>query len=207
MWNSFSWYYWPKRIQGESWLRAAAFGSLRWVSNILSRTSMKDSNMAIPALVPGFAHSGSPTVLSTCREARVSAQSTGCEVKRKNSDSETMSSNIQKKEKEMQASKVVMKVWAFHLAHVIWRLKPVNGISTTALQWKHTPCSFNIWCWEGNLNSGQSKKSSVYIQSSINNVREEAAEGWKESLYCSSLTSKSSPSMSLQTAYFSLYWS
>lgn len=72
-------YYRPKRIQGESWLRAGAFGSLRLVSNTLSRTSMKDSNMAIPALVPGLAHSGSPTVLSTCREARVSAQSTGCE--------------------------------------------------------------------------------------------------------------------------------
>lgn len=42
---------------------------------------MKDSNMAIPPLVPGLAHSGSPTALSTCREARVLSQSTGCKVK------------------------------------------------------------------------------------------------------------------------------
>lgn len=42
---------------------------------------MKDSNMAIPLLVPGLAHSVSPTVLSTCREAKVLAQSTGCEQK------------------------------------------------------------------------------------------------------------------------------
>lgn len=45
---------------------------------------MKDSNMATPALVPGFAHSGSPTVLSSCKEARVSAQSTAWKVERRN---------------------------------------------------------------------------------------------------------------------------
>lgn len=38
---------------------------------------MKDSNMSMPDAVPGWAHSGSPTVLSTCREAMVLAQSTG----------------------------------------------------------------------------------------------------------------------------------
>lgn len=37
--------------------------------------------MVIPAMVPGLAHSGSPTVLSTCREDRVLSQSTGCKVK------------------------------------------------------------------------------------------------------------------------------
>lgn len=42
---------------------------------------MKDSNMAVPALVPGLAHSVSPTVLSTSREARVCSQSTGCKMK------------------------------------------------------------------------------------------------------------------------------
>lgn len=42
---------------------------------------MKDSNIAIPALVPGLAHSVSPTALSTCREARVLSQSTDCMVK------------------------------------------------------------------------------------------------------------------------------
>lgn len=39
---------------------------------------MKDSNMAVPALVPGWAHSVSPTVLSTLSEASVFSQSTGC---------------------------------------------------------------------------------------------------------------------------------
>lgn len=45
--------------------------------------------MATPALVPGLAHSGSPTDLSTCRESRVLSQSTGCKAtageERKNS--------------------------------------------------------------------------------------------------------------------------
>lgn len=71
----------PKRIHGESWLRAATFGSLRWVSNSLRRTSMKDSNIAIPPLPPGLAHSVSPTVLSTWSEASVFSQSTGYEEK------------------------------------------------------------------------------------------------------------------------------
>lgn len=39
---------------------------------------MKDSNMDTPAMVPGLAHSGSPTALSNFREARVLSQSTGC---------------------------------------------------------------------------------------------------------------------------------
>lgn len=39
--------------------------------------------MSIPALVPGLAHSGSFTFLSTSREARVLSQSTPCEVKKR----------------------------------------------------------------------------------------------------------------------------
>lgn len=42
---------------------------------------MKDSNIAIPPLPPGLAHSVSPTVLSTWSEASVFSQSTGYEEK------------------------------------------------------------------------------------------------------------------------------
>lgn len=70
----------PNRIQGDSWLSATAFGSLRWESKSFRRTSMNDSSIASPALVPGLAHSVSPTVLSTSRDDSVSCQSTGCEV-------------------------------------------------------------------------------------------------------------------------------
>lgn len=42
---------------------------------------MKDSNIAIPPLPPGLAHSVSPTALSTWSEASVFSQSTGYEEK------------------------------------------------------------------------------------------------------------------------------
>lgn len=66
----------PNRIQGDSWLSAATLGSLRWESKSFRRSLMNDSNIASPASVPGFAHSGSPTVLSTSRDDRVPSQST-----------------------------------------------------------------------------------------------------------------------------------
>lgn len=71
--------YWPKRIHGDSWLRAATLGSFLWVENSLRRASMKDFNMSSPASVPGLAHSVSATLRSTSRDARVSSQSTGWE--------------------------------------------------------------------------------------------------------------------------------
>lgn len=69
----------PNRSQGDSWLSAATFGSLRRESKSFRRTSMKDCSIARPASVPGTAHSVSPTVRSTFRDASVSCQSTGCE--------------------------------------------------------------------------------------------------------------------------------
>lgn len=71
---------WPKWIQGESWLRALMLGSLRWLPKSLRRKSMKDSSMAIPPQVPGWAQFVSFTVLSTFSEDRVWSQSIFCKV-------------------------------------------------------------------------------------------------------------------------------
>lgn len=76
-------------------------GSLRWVAKSFRRTSMKDSNMAIPALEPGLAHSGSPTVLSTSREESVCSQSTGCEAEKQSRD-QTSSMKQQRKDEQTQ---------------------------------------------------------------------------------------------------------
>lgn len=86
---------------------------------------MKDSNMAIPPLVPGLAHSGTATVWSTGREARVLSQSTGCEVK------------VGEKRKKKKSAEVIADSDELQYTLVLYRTSNIKSGEVVSL----SPCS------------------------------------------------------------------